>query len=227
METYAYTDTCQDVLGSLEHCELSLIQARNSDRAWKWVVLSLHSALQGAMVFHLTGSANLGALTESCAKKQENWDEKDRCGKISWIPMGVDEFGVPHERLAKQEQSPPKELIASASILFKRLSCCQLRIEPDCGGIVSITERQKKSFRLLHSLRNKFTHFSPKGWSIEIQLIVEVIDDMTGVLCLILDDPWTSMLMHEEERLTLRSKLQDIRSAVSQCRRSRLANDSG
>ncbi len=162
MSRYARTDECQDVLASLEHCALSLIQARQSDRAWKWVVLSFHSALQGAMVCHLSGTAQLGAPTKKCAAKWLEWHERDRRGEITWI-KGVDEFGDPIKRIGKKEDQPPGEFVANADELFKRLSCPSLRIDNGCGGIISITEKQRKSFKRLHNLRNKFSHFSPRG----------------------------------------------------------------
>ena len=56
---YARTDERRDVVASLEHCALSLTRAKESDGAWKWAILSLHSALQGAMVCHLSGTLGI------------------------------------------------------------------------------------------------------------------------------------------------------------------------
>ena len=219
MEKYVRTDERQDVLASLEHCALSLSQARQSDRAWKWVVLSLHSALQGAMVCHLSGTNQLGALTKECAAKRLEWDEKDRRGEITWIQEGVGEFGGPTKRIEKKEDQPPwKVFVATADKLFKRLSRPSLRIEGECGGIISITEKQRQSFKRLHKLRNQFSHFSPKGWYIELELIEEVIDDLLDILCSILDDPWPFRNMPEDEKSALRSRIQEIRSILPQTR---------
>ena len=191
MAKYVHTDEHQDVLGSLEHCALSLQQARRSDRAWKWVVLSLHSALQGAMVCHLSGTAQLGALTKKSAEK--------------WL-----------ERYDKDEDQPlPRECVASAKELFKRLSSPLLRIEHGCGQIIVITEKQQRSFMRLHNLRNEFSHFRPKGWSIELEFIEEVIEDVLDVLCMIQKDPWSLLHMPEEHGRVLRSKIEEIRSIVS------------
>ena len=215
MSRYVRTDECQDVLASLEHCALSLSQARQSDRAWKWVVLSLHSALQGAMVCHLSGTAQLGALTKECAEKWREWHDRNRRGEITWI-KGVDEFGGPIKRIGKKEDQPPREFVANANELFKRLSCPSLRIDHGCGEIISITEKQRKSFKRLHNLRNEFSHFSPKGWSIELEFIEEIIGDIIDVLCSILDDHWPFRNMSAEDMSALRSRMQEIRSIVSQ-----------
>ena len=193
MADYICTDERQDVLASLEQCALSLLQAQQSDRAWKWVILSLHSALQGAMVCHLSGSARLGSLIEQKAKKSLEWLKGDRRG------------------------NSPKEFVAPAGELFKRLSCPSLRIEGGCGGIISISEEQRKSFKRLNDLRNELTHFSPKGWSIEIKFIEESIDDVLDILSLILNDDWPFQNMPEEDKSALESKIEEIRSYVSQC----------
>ena len=113
MAKYVRTDECQDVLVSLEHCALSLRQARQSDRAWKWVILSLHSALQGAMVCHLSGTAQLGALTKKRAEEWLEWYAKNRLGEIKRI-QDVDEVGLPIKRIKRQEDQPPRIVVATA-----------------------------------------------------------------------------------------------------------------
>ncbi len=215
MARYIETDECLDVLASLEHCALSLRQAQQSDRAWKWVVLSLHSALQGAMVCHLSGTAEEGALTKKCAKEWFEWHERDRRGEISRVQEGIDEFGIPTMRIARKEDNPPQDIVASASELFGRLSCPSKRIESSCGAIIKITERQQTAFTRLHNLRNKFTHFSPKGWSIELEYIEETIEDILDVICLIKDDPWPFRHLSEEDMCILHSIIEEIRLILS------------
>ncbi len=216
MAEYVEIDECHDVLASLEHCSLSLKQTQQSDRAWKWVVLSLHSALQGAMVCHLSGTALLGALEKKSAEKQVEWDERDRRGEIQYVQKGIDEFGTPIMHIKNKKDRPPQEFVASADKLFSRLSCSSKRIESACGEILEITEGQKIAFRRLHNLRNEFSHFRPKGWSIELKYIEDIIEDILNIICLILDDPWPFMHMPEETMGTLRSTIEEIRSYLSQ-----------
>ena len=170
MSRWIETDECRDILGSLEQCALSLHQTRQSKPAWKWVVLSLHNALQGAMVCHLSGTAGLGALSERSCKDWLEWHERDRHGEL--------------------EDFPPRDFVAGAPDLFKRLGNESSRIENGCGRVIAISDMQEKSFKRLHSLRNEFVHFSPKGWSIERKYISEIICDILDVICLILDDDW-------------------------------------
>ena len=95
MKTYVRTDERQDVLASLDHCARCLAETEHSDGAWKWVILSLHSALQGAMVCHLSGTAEAGALTPTCARKWFEWHACDRRDEIANLEEGVDKFGSP------------------------------------------------------------------------------------------------------------------------------------
>ena len=215
MAQYVRTDECLDILASLEHCVLSLRQAQTSSGAWKWVVLSFHNALQGAMVCHLSGTAQLGALTRSNAAKWLEWHDRDRRGEVRRVQQGIDEFGTPIERTRREDDQPPREYVANAKELFNRLSNTSKRIEAVCGGIIPVTREQRKAFERLHHLRNELSHFSPKGWSIEVQLISESIDTLLDVLCLILGDHWPFRHMSPAHKKHLYRQIEDIRSIVS------------
>lgn len=188
MPEYVRTDEQLDVLASLESCADSLARTRESDRAWKWVVLSLHSALQGAMVCHLSGSLKIGALKDECA---EAW--------LKWL----------HGR--KRGEKAPKIYVASAPQLLKRLTGSARPNDPDCGGILKVTEAQCKSFKSLHALRNEFTHLPPQAWSIEIELIRESTKGVLDILESIASDPWPFRHMEEAERRALDLRIREIR----------------
>ena len=212
MTGYVRTDERQDVLASLEHCAICLADTERSDGAWKWVVLSLHSALQGAMICHLSGTDGVGALNSKCARQWSNWHERNRCGKIEYIDEGVDDvLGLPVRRPRSLSDQPPSDRVASAPDLFKRLGSESERIGRACGRIIEITAAQRESFKTLNDLRNDFTHFSPRGWSIELQLIEDVVPDMLDVIAQIADDWWPSHHMSPEEREVLRSSISDLR----------------
>lgn len=193
MTRYVRTDERQDVLASLDHCARCLVEAERSDGAWKWVILSLHSALQGAMVCHLSGTAGIGALTSECAQEWNEWHERHRRGEI---------------------EDPPRDRVATAKALFERLAMESKRVEAGCGQILEITPAQKVSFERLHALRNSFTHFSPKGWSIELQLIEEVVLDMLDVIALIADDRWPFRHLPPEEWELLQTRIVELRRGL-------------
>lgn len=151
-------DEREDVLVSLSACLNSIAGSGPEPGLWKWAILALHNALQGAMVCHLSGTAQLGALSEKSAGKWLDWYERDRKGEIQRIDCGTDEMGVRQYRIAKGYEPPPERL-ADAGELFKRLSNAAKRIEPGAGGVIAITASERESFRRLHSLRNDLSHF--------------------------------------------------------------------
>ena len=53
------------------------------------------------------------------------------------------------------------------------------------------------------------------GWSIELEFIEEVIEDVLDVLCMIQKDPWSFLHMPEKHRRVLRSNIEEIRSIVT------------
>lgn len=118
------------------------------DHAWKWVALSLHSAVQGACVCHLVTTASpVGVLTK------ENTAE--------WL-----EF---LEARGAADGKRPKTILADFRTLLKRVR------RPNSGGDrsntvgVQLNDGELNWLLKFHrDIRNEFTHFSSKGWSIEV-----------------------------------------------------------
>ena len=209
MGGFVHLDERQDVLLSLEHCAMSLRQTERSKGEWKWVVLSLHSAFQGAMVCHLSGSELRGALREKHAQKTREWLERYRQRRIEGIQEGVEK----EDHLPEEEDHFPNEELASPLELLDRLGCLEKRIENGVGGVISITSQQKESFKEFHKeLRNNFTHFCPSGWNIEIDLIKVRMRDVLDIFDLIKEDPYPFRHMSCDEKSAMHTKLADIRS---------------
>ena len=161
------TDEREDVIASLEVCVDCLKQLAERPIYWKWVIMSLHNALQGAMVCHLSGTAELGALTNDSAKQQLEFLQNRNDGS----------------------SAHPRTKLATFPELFKRLSGKSATIE-QAGKPISIADAEKKSVDRLNGLRRSFAHFSPKGWSIELSGMPQIISDVCSVLSKISDDPW-------------------------------------
>ena len=214
MEGAFFIDERRDVLFSLEHCAMSLRETEQSEGAWKWVVLSFHSAFQGAMICHLSGSAQLDALKKECAKRWLKWYERKRQGEIEFIYY-VDEDGLPICRVKNKKDQHPAVSVAYPPELFTRLWCENKRFEKNgAGSVISITEQQKESFKRFNDLRNEFTHFSPRIWNIEIDLIKERMRNVLDIFDLIIEDPYPFRHTSDVEKSAMRSKLADIRSLL-------------
>ena len=162
------------------------------------------------MICHLSGTAEVGALTERNVAKWHDWHEKYRRGEINRVEDGAGEFGIPSRRIKHPSDKLPEDYVASARELFKRLTSVPSRLE-SAGGPIVVTSKHRKSFRRLHDLRNTFTHFSPKGWSIEVELIRDAMRDVLDVIERIEQDDWPFRHMDGEDRIRLRQNISELR----------------
>ena len=207
-------DEATDVVASLRHT-FHLLKLVPTDLAvWKWVILSVHSALQGAMVCHLSGTANLGCLSALSADAWLNWHERDRRGEINWIDLGINEFGRPSLKPATKADCPPREYLAKPSELFERLRMPNKRRESGVGEILQISGAQRRAFKKLDELRNQFTHFSPMGWSIEIAGLPTMCSEILSVIRLIELDYWPFRHLEPQSRAELKKLILKLQRAL-------------
>jgi len=108
---------------------------------WRWVIIALHNAVQGFMVLSLRHGNGLAALSD---KSYSEW-------------MEAHEKGAPY----------PEEMLDSYPNLYKKVKS---KNYGEIGGNQRFTPQgsEGKSIKKLNSLRNDFIHFTPKGWSLEI-----------------------------------------------------------
>ena len=169
MENWITTDEADDVAGSIRHALLSFDATSKDDHAWKWVALSLHSALQGACICHLTTSASpLGAVTKRNTAEWLNYFEISRSDPSAKAP---ETFLMPLPDLLKKVRQPHSAGDRSNEI-----------------GII-ISDQELVWLRDFHDgIRNQFTHFEPMSWSIEIsgiprlaELAARIITEILGL----------------------------------------------
>lgn len=163
---YIETDEAEDVAGSIRHALRCAEFVRGDPQAWKWGILALHSALQGACVCHLTTTAApLGAVTK---RNAEDW--------ISYF----------NQSRENQDTKPPDTKLMNLPELLKAI-----RKQGAAGGNtnsapIAISDKELAWLNRLHDeFRNQFVHFAPMGWSIEVsgvpqigQIIARIINDI-------------------------------------------------
>lgn len=191
-DSWLETDEATDVLGSLSVCMLCLDRVHSEPAMWKWAVLSLHNAVQGAMVCHLSGTMQIGALTDQSARAWIKRHEEDRRGAAG---------SVPDDRLAS-----PKDL-------FARLTDGNKRCE-QAGEVLHFSEDQRCSFGSLHDFRNDFAHFTPKGWSIELVGLPRILLDVLSIVEAIAKDPWPFRHLKDRDRARLSTTSGRIRNTL-------------
>jgi len=170
-EVYVETDEAEDVAGSIRHALRCADIVAKDPQAWKWGILALHSALQGACVCHLTTTAApMGAVTEKNA--------------IEWIAY----FEKSRE---DQDLAPPATHLMALPDLLKAV-----RKPRSAGGRrnsrgVNISDDELKWLSRIHyEIRNQFVHVAPLGWSIEVSGVPKIASIVTRIVKDIHDYGW-------------------------------------
>lgn len=106
---------------------------------WRWTVIALHNAAQGAMVLSLRHGNGLMALTEKSA--------------AAW------------KAAYEARKPPPPDRLDSYPGLYKKVKSVEYgNLNGNLRFVPEGTEDQ--DIKDLNGLRNEFIHFTPKGWSL-------------------------------------------------------------
>lgn len=187
-EMWIDTDEAEDVAGSLRQIIRMVNYLGDDAQAWKWVVIALHSALQGACVCHLTTTAApLGAVNKKNAAE--------------WIHYFEDSRTNP-----KAER--PKTYLMNLPELLKATS------QPNSAGGggsnagVTISQSELDWLKRFHNnIRNQFTHFEPMGWSIEVSGIPQISKLAARIIIDILEAGWAFRHLSTMQREEMKKNL--------------------
>ena len=145
----AVTDTFGETVSALEASSDELARVLKDSYRWKWVILALHSALQGMMALALRGGNNLRMLKPKDARR---WLDAYESGAPLPADLKMDSFLNLYEK------------IKSETVLFYVTS---KKFTPE--------GTQGKSIKDLNRLRNQFVHFTP----CTLSLILNGLPEMT------------------------------------------------
>ena len=181
-----HTDEQTEAARELDRAAVSMCAARLDVYEYKYVILHLHAALQGFMVLALRGSAGLDALTTKSARAWiRAYEEKHAGGDPTW----------------------PREFLEVPQMLFDRIQGSAMdrytHSERFCP-----TPSQIESVKLLNRLRNKFVHFIPMSWAIDLSGLPDLVEDVLAIVAFL---GWKSNNVHwhddEVEQLARRALL--------------------
>lgn len=180
MPNYLRTDEQHDVLVSLREVKHQLQRIDQDLNCWKWAVIALASAVNGGLTCNLTGTMQVGALTEKRAKLT----------------------------IEALQSEPPKEIpdprLAGPRDLLRRAQGVSKRFER-AGRQLPLTESQTSSFKRLFDFRDMFVHFKPTGWSIEVSGMPSIFQDVMQIIEASVSDGWSFRHLEPElqDELTL------------------------
>ncbi len=190
-ENWIQIDETEDVAASLRH-SIRTAQFVNEDPlAYKWVLLALHSALQGACVCHLTTTASpLGAVTERNASKWLTYFEQSRIDPKS---------------------APPKTFLMPLPDLLKAVRKPHSAGDKSNSVGVKIEDNELNWLCRIHDdVRNQLVHFEPMGWSIDMSGVPDIAKLVARIINEILVMGWAFRHQTSAEREELRQCLQTL-----------------
>ena len=191
MERWIQIDEAEDVVGSLRHVIRTAQFVGEDQLAWKWVVLALHSALQGACVCHLTSTAApVGAVTERNAAE--------------WLAYFEDSRSNPNARAPKTYLMGLPDLLAAVRKPYSAGD------RSNAAG-VELSDSELSWLRRFHEVfRNQFVHFEPIGWSIEVSGIPEIAKLVVRIIEDIMQIGWACRNQNVEQREEMKCILQTL-----------------
>lgn len=191
--TYLETDEAHEVSYSIQHAVFLIDNIKGDPYMYKWILLALHSALQGACIGHLVRTDGVSGIVTP--RSQKEW--------MTFLHEGIDQ----------EKATVPKTIILAMPDLLKAI-----RKPGSCGGDsltnIELTDNELHCLKKIHSeIRNQFIHFNPLSWSLEVSgipklgaLIARIIEDIDAA-------NWAFRHLEEDIRSRMIDELKFLRSA--------------
>lgn len=168
---YLRTSEHEEAVRSLEWAAKQARGITSDPYQWKWTLIALHNAAQGFMVLALWNGNGLLTMPDHVAAK--------------WLKAYAEKRRLPEDRLDSflnlyDKCKNPENFNYLGSNAF--------------AG----SNEHDDSFSALNEFRNEFIHFTPKGWSLQLDglptVVIHAIDMISHF-----GWPSTSILWHERE----------------------------
>ena len=194
MPDWLRTDEHEDTINALEHAAFTSFTLTDEPLNWKWVIIAVHNALQGALVCVMSGTAGVGALNRKSRKEMLEWFEASRTDPN--LPS-------------------PKERLDAPMTLYQRAKNPEHMRE--FGGIpLDTTPEQDKDVKSLNTFRKDFVHFAPHGWSIETAGLPRKILNVTIIIeTLLLSHPAAKLRLEEKQTERAKEAIATLRKVIS------------
>jgi len=151
---YLRTDHWIDAVSSLEAAHEFSAQAASDERFWKWLLIAVHSSVQGFMALALERGNSLLVMRDDVLSK---WQK-------------AHEAGTPY----------PDEKMDFFLSLYEKVKsdavCGYVGSKPFVPGA-----SHNDSMRKLNEIRNNFIHFFPMTWSIQLAGLPKICTDCLDV----------------------------------------------
>lgn len=181
------TNQLNNAFNDLEKLNTFYDLAQKDATYWKWVVIALHSALYNFMLLALMRTDMSGIWVENIRNKQ---------GRINLFNKKMRLISFLQAFKSIQDEIQMKKYVGSEA--FKP------------------TAEIKQSMKLLNTTyRNQLVHYPPMGWSIEVDVIRELILNTIPILGFLISQSG-NILLKEDEKIILMKQVKMIQLKVSQ-----------
>ena len=138
---YLQTDEEREAANAMQMAAWLASGLAEAPHLWRWAIIALHTAAQGVMVLSLRHGNGLLALSE------ESYS--------AWMAA------------YEKNETPPPEKLDNYPNLYNKVKHKEWG---QVGGNMRFvpTGAEGGDIKRLNSLRNEFIHFTPKGWSLEV-----------------------------------------------------------
>ncbi|RYF81887.1 MAG: hypothetical protein EOO29_09070 [Comamonadaceae bacterium] len=192
--TYYRTDLVGDLLDSAAESCRQAARLRDEGNTPKWLLIAMHSTVQGAMVCALNQGNGIAAMKDTDARKWFAAHEQSRTDdNVRYPTTQVDYF----LSLYAKVKNP-----AHMSHVF--------------GAVPFTPIDHDEQIRQLNELRNEFIHFGVGHWEIKKSLVVECVQRGADVVRFLVESPvfpWHRRDCANEERGSVIRNM----TAVSEC----------
>jgi hypothetical protein len=137
----------EDAVVALELVALLSNEVQTHPSYWKWIIIAMQNAVQGAMVISLAGTDGCGALDLKSQRENRVW-------------------------LKNPTYERPRQRMADYNELLQRVQDAQLVKGPP---LLLSAEDLSNLEGLNDKLRRDFAHFNPKGWGIPLSFILNIM----------------------------------------------------
>lgn len=178
-DLYLSTDEQLDVLISLREALHQVQRVLDEPQCWKWAIVALVSATNGALTCNLTGTMLVGALKKPSRNLMIN--------------------ALQHATRSQGLSDLPEVYLEAPMKLLDMVSNTD-RFDPGSGPCLCISQDQRSAFEHLIVLRNAFMHFQPQSLSIAISDLPPTFLLVIGIVKAIAADGHSLRHLCEESR---------------------------
>ncbi len=198
-KTCLETDQFQETVLALQLTseQLSNLATTGNLHFWTWVIVCLHSALQGFMVLALRGTNNINVLTEDCAKE--------------WLAA--------YER---GEGHYPEQKLEKFLNLYKRVKSERMNMYVNSQSLKP-SGTQGRSVKKLNAFRNDIIHFVPKGWVIEVSGLPQIVDDCLNIIWFLAFECGNIFWQEQEQETLTKVFLERSKQSISRIKQANTA----